>query len=299
MATHTTASAIRATLHRALEERDDVVLLGESMGRGGGVAGTTRGLQQRFGEDRVIDLPVADRAAVGLAVGLALGGRTAVVEVSTTGRLTAVFEVLAEAASVASDGEFRVPLVVRVPTGTEAGNRVDRPAGDLLATVPGLSVVCGSTPETAAGLLEAALRSDRPVVLLEPRALYHQQGEVSGNPIALDRARVVREGEHVTLVGWGASVPAARQAAEDLHREDVSAQVVDLVSLSPVDEETLGAAVRRTGRIVAVHPDDSALAERLLGVALQRAFLYLESPPAIVRPEHEAMLRVTRESVFY
>jgi len=299
MPAHTTASAIRATLERALETREDVVLLGESVGRGGGVAGTTRGLQQRFGEQRVIDLPVADRAAVGLAVGLALGGTTAVVEVSTTGRLTAVLEVLAEAAAVAAAGAFRVPLVVRVPTGTEAGDRVDRPAGDLLATLPGLSVACGATPEMAAGLLEGALQTDRPVVLLEPRALYHEQGEVPGGPVPLDRARVVREGAHVTLVGWGTSVHAARRAAEELQREDLSAQVIDLVSLNPVDAETLGEAVRRTGRLVAVRPDDDALAERLLGVALKGAFLYLESPPATVRQEHEAVLRAARESVFY
>jgi pyruvate/2-oxoglutarate/acetoin dehydrogenase E1 component len=269
------------------------------VGRGGGVAATTRGLQQRFGEDRVIDLPVADRAAVGLAVGLALGGKTAVVEVSTTGRLTAVFEALAEAASIAADGEFQVPLVVRVPTGTEAGTRVDRPAGDLLATIPGLSVACGSTAAMAAGLMEAALQANRPVVLLEPRALYHQPGEVTEDPIPLHRARVLRQGDHLTLVGWGTSVEVALRAAKELAGEGVSTEVVDLVSLNPLDGETVGASVRRTGRLVAVHPDENGLAERLLRVALDQAFLSLESPPTLARQDPDAVLRAARESVAY
>lgn len=295
MPTVTTAAAIRAVLGESLEQRDDLVLIGESEG---GVAGTTEGLREQFGDERVLRVPVADRAAAGLAVGLALGGRTAVVEITASGRLTALLEVLAEAASVADGGEFGLPLVVRVPYGTEAGDRVDRPLGDLLAGVPGLSVVCASSPATAAGLLRAALDTRRPTVILEPRVLYRDRGEVGADPLPLGTARLVREGADLTLATWGAGVQVALEAAEQV-QGDLSAEVIDLLSLAPLDTATLGEHLRRTGRIVTVHPDDDALAERVLRVGLHEAFLYLESPPAAARDDIDAVATAARDSVFY
>lgn len=227
-------------------------------------------------------LPVADRAMVGLAVGLAIGGRRPVVELSSTGRLPAVWEALLEAASVAAAGEFQVPLVVRVPYGGEAGARVDRPLGDL---PEGLRVLCASTTGMVDTLTEAA---DGPVLLLVPRALPRGEG-------AEARARVVREGTDVTVLTWGAGVGVALEAAE---QSGASVEVVDLVSLAPLDR-TVGERVRRTGRVVVVHPEDGGLAERLLRVALHEAFLYLESPPAAARQQVEAVAAAIADSVRY
>jgi len=295
----TTTTAIRAVLEESLAERDEVVLVGESVGRGGGIGGCTAGLLERFGKDRVIDVPVADRAAVAFAVGLALGGKVPVVELSATGRLPAVLEALSEAVSVAAADEFRVPMVVRVPYGTEAGDRVDRPLGDLIAAVPGLTVASGSDPGTVAGLLRAALDAGGPVVLLEPRVLYSERGETEIEPPSLGAARVVREGDQVTLAAWGTGVHVAVHAAEDLAEEGVSAGVIDLSSLAPLDAATLGAHVQRTGRLVVVHPDDAGLAERILRVSLHEAFLYLESPPSSAPQTAQAVAKAARASVSY
>lgn len=294
MARTTTALALREVLEEALAT-GDVALVGESVGRGGGVAGTSRGLLDRFGSDVVIDVPVADRAALAFATGMAIGGRTVVVELSSTGRLPAVLEALAEAAAVASAGEFAVPLVVRVPYGTEAGERIDRPIGDLLA-LPGLVVACGSDPDAVVGLLRAALASGRPTVLLEPRALYDEIA--TSVPTASFGARVVRTGDHVTLAAWGTGVRVAVEAADQLAVEGISAEVIDLMTLAPLDRDTLGASVRKTGRIVAVHPDDASLAERVLRVGLDEAFWFLESPPASARHDVASVAGAARDGVF-
>lgn len=278
--TATMAQAIASTLAEALEHDASVIVLGEQVGRSGGIAGTCRGLLDRFGPERVLDLPVADHGNVGFAVGLALGGKRPVVELTGTGRLAAALEILAEAASVA-EGEFAAPVVVRVPFGGEAGARIDRPVGELLAAVPGLHVVCPANPGQAAGLLRAALHQRAPVVILEPRALYGARGGVGEGRAPLGHARVLREGEHVTLAAYGAGVAAAIEAAEALVADGVTADVIDLVSLSPVDAATLGARARATGRLVVAHGGDEGLGARILRVALTEAFEYLEAPPAV------------------
>ncbi len=297
MTTTTTAAALRAVLEDALAHDDDLVIVGESVGNGGGLAGTTRGLRERFGPARVVEVPVADRAAVGFAVGLALGGRTVVVELSSTGRLPAVLEALAEACAIAAKGEFRVPLVLRVPYGDEAGERIDRPLGDLLAGVPGLTVACGADTATMTGLLRAALRRGGPTLLLEPRALYAERGEASdATPLA---ARVLRAGRHVTVAAWGGGVRAALAAADTLAGEGIEVEVIDLVTLAPLDRATLSAQVRATGRLVVAHPEDAALAERVLRLGLHEAFLYLEAPPAAAPSNVAAVARAARDSATY
>lgn len=280
MPTTTAAEAIRSVLHLALTSDPKVIVLGEVVGRSGGVAGTCSGLQKAHG-DRVIDVPVADRAALGLAFGMALAGRRVVIELAGTGRLPAVLEVLAEAGTV-SAGEFPVPLVVRVPYGNEAPG-MDAPVGRWLTDLPGVRVVCPSSPAMAAALLRAALAANRPTVILEPRALYAERGEV-GEETATD-LRVIRagvssagKGPHVTLAAWGPGVDPACAAAEALARDGIEAEVLDLVCLAPLDRAALGARVRATGRLIVVHPNDPALARQVREAALEEAFLHLEAP---------------------
>ncbi|NCG18480.1 MAG: alpha-ketoacid dehydrogenase subunit beta [Rhodobacterales bacterium] len=293
----TQAAAIRDVLHTAMSKDDDVLLLGETVGRAGGVAGTTAGLLEAFGADRVRDLPVAERGTLGMALGMALAGKTVVVELSGTGRLAACFEVLTEAANIAQQSEFAVRLIVRVPCGTQAGAH-DRPVGQHIAAIPGLTVLCPSDANQAAGLLRSALSSHSPVVLLEPRKHYKARAEVNDNK-ALLTARTLREGSHITLAAWGSAVDAALVAADALAADGIRAEVLDLVAIRPLDVATLGASVCKTGRLVVVHPEDAALADLARNVGLNTSFLYLESPLATAPDEATKVAAAARESVYY
>lgn len=297
----TMAHAIRQVLDRALGDDPAVVLLGDSVGRFGGAAGTCAGLRAIHGSDRVLDLPIADRGTVGFAVGLALGGKRPVVELAGAGRLPAVLEVLGEAARIAGSGGFPVPLVVRVPFGSDrfhgTGCGIDMPTGEALPRVPGLHVVAPSDATQARELLDAALRADHPTVVLESRVLYGRRHSSEGGRGF--GARVLREGEHVTLAAWGDGVGAAEAAADALHAEGISAGLIDLVSLWPLDTDTLGAALRTTGRLVAVHPDDPSTAHAARLVGLDEAFLYLRSPLAHSVAHPDRVARAARAAVHY
>ncbi len=297
MARSTMAASIRDALGSAMAADPQLVLFGEAVGRLGGAGGSTDGLAARH-PDRVVDTPTADRGTLGVALGAAVGGRRTVVELAGPGRLLACAEVLAEAAEIATTTEFEVPLLVRVPYGEEAGPRLDRAAGAALANLPGLTVCCASGAASAGALTAAALRATGPVVLLEPRALYRTREDADGVELRLDRARVLRTGAHVTLVAWGRGVAGALAAASSLDADGISADVIDLVSLSPVDVQTVGERVRATGRVV-VAGDDGAFASAALNIALHEAFLYLESPPARAGIGAEAIARAARDAVHY
>jgi pyruvate/2-oxoglutarate/acetoin dehydrogenase E1 component len=290
-------SALGEAVRAAMNADSSVTLVGASVGRGGGAGGWASGLRAAFGPERVIDVPVADRAAIGLATGLAIGGRRVLVEIDGPGRLAAILEGLSAAAQIQLAGGFSVGLVVLVPYGTEAGS-LDQPVGRWLHRIPGLSVVCGSSPGNLAGLATAALAAGRPVVALAPRALL---GMSAGAPeqVSLDRAREVRAGDQVTLASWGTGVSVAVDASDRLASEGISAGVVDLVSLAPLDREGLGEVVRRTGRLVVVHPDDPALAGDVASIGLDEAFLSLEAPLARVSSSSEAVAGAARGCVNY
>lgn len=297
MARNTMARSIQETLGAALAEDPTVVLLGETTGRAGGAGGSTTGLRERW-EDRVWDTPIADRGTLGMALGLSLGGRRPVVELSGPGRLLAVAEVLAEAAEIATGTEFPLPLVLRVPYGAQAGQRLDRAVGRALAEIDGLGVAC-ATAATAATLLRSALRATGPVVLLEPRAAYRRRVQLYEQPLRLDRARLLRRGRHLTLAAWGEGVHAASAAAQQLSEEGIEADVLDLISLRPVDAETLGARVRHTGRLLTVSGQDPSLGAAVAQAALEQAFLYLESPLAHTAGSPAAIARTARAAITY
>lgn len=293
MASQTMAGAIASTLAEALANDASVVVLGESVRSGR----TTEGLRERFGAERVIEVPVADHGALGLAMGMALAGKRPIVELSGTSRLLAVAEVLAEAAALASS-EFGCPILVRVPMGHEAGPRVDRAVADALAGIEGLTVAVPSSPAQAAGLIRAACRARGPVVLLEPRSLYAQRGSAGEGHWPLGAAKVLREGSHVTLAAWGAGVEAALAAAETLAAEGIEADVIDVVSLSPADAALIGGRVRATGRLVVVSGGD-AVGDRLVRVALVEAFEFLEAPPSVAGADVASVAQAARGAVHF
>ena len=243
--------------------------------------------------DRVIGVPIADRGTLGLAVGLALAGRRPVVQLAGPARLAEVMGVLAEAGAIAMGGEFAVPVVVRLPYGAEA-EALDVPAGRYLADLPGIRVVCASSPAAGADLLRRALEVRGPTVILEPRRL----GPVP-NGVPLADARLLRQGTHVTLATWGGGVAACATAAEALAADGVSADVLELVSLAPLDHATLGDRVRRTGRLVVVHPDDPHLARHVRQVGLEEAFLYLEAPLGIAPAAPGAVASAAMAAITY
>ena len=297
MASLSTAAGLRRLLAEALAADPARVLLGEEIARSGGAGGVTAGLVDDH-PDQLIETSVADRGALGFAVGLALSGRKPVVAMSDSGRLAAGLEVLADAAAIALDGEFPVPLVVRVPAGGQAGPRVDRPMARALAAVPGLTVLCPGTAGGVLGAWQAALQARSPTVLLEARSLLTRRTEAP-TPVQPGRLQPIAEGVHVTLVSWGSGVRAALDAREALANDGLSVEVLDLVSLAPLDGEALGARVRDTGRLVVVDAPEGPFAGPVLQAATDAAFLYLEAPPFAVSSDVGEIVRQTRATIHY
>lgn len=281
----TLAAAIATTLADLLERDSNAVIVGSGV-RSGGLAGAAAGLRDRFGPERVIEVPIAERAAVGFALGLALAGKRPIVELDATHALLGALEALAEAAAIAGDGEFNAPIVIRVACGGEAGPRVDRAIALLLAAIPGIAITVPSSPELAAGLLRSAMTATGPVVLLEPRALYGERGGASTAAWPLGKGRLLVEGGDVTLASWGLGVASALEAAQALAGEGLHADVIDLVSLAPLDRELLAARTRATGRLVVLDPGDG-VGDGIVHIALD-AFEWLEAPPVSVAPDAAA-----------
>jgi pyruvate/2-oxoglutarate/acetoin dehydrogenase E1 component len=237
--------------------------------------------------DQVHLLPAADATLIGVAVGMAIGGHRPVVELAGTTALWGAIQQLGQEAAAIS-GEFSAPVVVRVPVGAEGFDPTP-----LLTAVPGLTVACGATPQDAAGLLKAALRHNGPTVLLESIQMLAQISAQTAD-VALGTAQVVREGSHVTILAWGEGVQAADKAANILAGEGILAEVVDLRSLAPLDAETIGSSIRKTGRVVLTGEGATALT-----TAVQSAFLRLESPPTIAAASAERIVEAARGAVHY
>lgn len=287
------AQAVLGALDAWLSSDPAAVLVGEGVGRSAGNAGSTQGLLGRHGPGRVIDTPIGDRSALGLALGLALGGRSVCVELTGSRGLLAAAEILADAGRLAAT-DFAPALTVRVPIGGEAGSRVDLPVGDVLRSLDGVRVVC-ATAATAGSLLAGVLGRGVTVVL-EPRAELDRRADAR----AVDPARlaVLHAGDHATIAAAGEGVWAALLAADALLREGIRVEVVDLVCLSPIDPE-LHRLVARTGRLIVAHPGDGGLARPALAAAFGDAFLHLESPPGDCPPDPSAVAEAVRRSVHF
>jgi pyruvate dehydrogenase E1 component beta subunit len=275
----TLVEAVNLALARALEEDPAVVLLGEDIGVNGGVFRATVGLQQRFGPERVLDTPLSELLISGLCVGMAAQGLRPVAEIQFMGFLYPCLDQLVNHASRLrhrTQGRLTCPMVLRTPCG--AGIRAPEHHSEsteaMIAHIPGLRVVVPSSPERAYGLLLAAIRDPDPVVFLEPTRLYRSargQVEDNGEALPLDVAFVLKEGRDVTLVSWGAMLKETLAAAEELAAEGIGAEVIDLATLKPYDEETVLASVAKTGRCVIVHE-----AARTCGVGAEVAALIAE-----------------------
>ena len=253
--------AVRLALARAMADDPAVIVMGEDVGCDGGVFRATDGLLARFGEGRVIDTPLAEAGIVGLGVGLAAQGFRPVVEIQFTGFIYPALDQLVNHASrlrTRTRGRLTCPLVVRSPCGggIRAVEHHSESPEAMFAHVPGLRVVIPSSPRRAYGLLLAATRDPDPVVFLEPTRLYRLAKEEvadDGATLPLDRCFVLREGGDVTIVAWGAMVVEALAAAEQLAVKGISAEVVDVATLKPLDAATIIDSVSRTGRCVIAH----------------------------------------------
>jgi pyruvate/2-oxoglutarate/acetoin dehydrogenase E1 component len=250
--------AAATALAEAMEADPSVVALGEDLGRGG-IFAQYRGLQQRFGSDRVIDTPISEATIMGAAVGMALAGLRPVVEMRVVDfALCAMDELVNQAAKnrFMFGGQGRVPLVVRMPIGlwTASAAQHSQSLEAWFTHIPGLVVVAPAAPADNYGLLASALASGDPVVYLEHKELWGTEGDVTlGQRVPLGRARSLREGTDLTIVSWSKAVATCATAAEALAAEGVSAGVIDLRTLWPWDRETVLAAAARTGHLLVVH----------------------------------------------
>ena len=240
-------AAIQQLFSQHLSTNADLVLLGETVGRSGGLAGSTKGLLAAFGQNRVIDTPISDRATLGMATGMAIAGKTVVVELSGSGRIAACFEVLEHACSVARRGEFSLNLTIRIPCGAQAGTRIDRSASELLATVDGLQVFCPWDGTQLYRSIRDAVQHPGVSVILEPRALTQEFIVPVSDAAPAASVQTLRQGDHITLVSWGTGIQHALHAAEQLASGKHFTAVVALHQLHPIDEGALGAQVATHG----------------------------------------------------
>jgi pyruvate dehydrogenase E1 component beta subunit len=287
MSTTTFREAVRAGLRDALMADERVFLMGEDVGRYGGCFAVSQGLLDEFGPQRIRDTPLSESAFVGAGIGAALGGMRPIVEIMTINfSLLALDQILNNAATLLhmSGGQLAVPLVVRIPTGP--GRQLAAQHSHTLegwyAHIPGLRVLAPATPADARGMLAPALADPDPVLIFEQIALYGTSGELPDgtDPVDISRAAVRRRGEDVTIVGYGGTLAPAMAAAEELATDRVSAEVIDLRVLRPLDDATVVESVRRTHRLVVVENAwrSGGFAAEVAARVAEQAFYDLDAP---------------------
>ncbi len=289
----TMVQALQQAMELKLKEDDRVILMGEDIGLNGGVFRVTDGLQAKFGEDRVIDTPLAESGIVGTAVGMALNGMIPVVEIQFLGFIYPGFEQVVSHVSrlrARTQGRYQVPMVIRTPYG--AGIRGPELHSESVESffvhVPGLKVVVPSTPYDAKGLLIAAIEDPDPVIFLEPTSMYRAlKEEVPEDKytVPLGKARVIEEGEDISIFAWGAMVQVALQAARKMKEQrGWTADVIDLRTLYPFDRDTIKASVEKTGRALIVHEAHrtGGMGAELISFINDESLFYLKAPVARV-----------------
>jgi 2-oxoisovalerate dehydrogenase E1 component beta subunit len=288
MTTLSMAKALNAGLRRSLDDDDRVMLMGEDIGRLGGVFRVTDQLQAEFGADRVVDTPLAESGIIGTAIGLAMRGYRPVCEIQFDGFIYPAFDqIVSQLAKIhaRTEGAVTVPLTIRVPYGGGIGaveHHSESPEA-YFAHTAGLRVVTCSNPDDAFGMIQQAIRSDDPVLFFEPKRRYWDRADVDLDTVptvGLSEARVVTTGTDLTVVAYGPMVATALAAATEAATEGTSVEVIDLRSLSPIDFDTIERSVAKTGRLVVVHE-----ASVFLGIGAEiaariseRCFFQLEAP---------------------
>lgn len=280
--------AINMAMARALEKDQRVILLGEDIGVNGGVFRATEGLLERFGEDRVLDTPLAETVLAGMSVGLAAQGFHPVAEFQFMGFIyPALDQVVNHAGRLRNRtrGRLSCPLVFRAPMGAgiHAPEHHSESTEAMFAQIPGIRVVVPSSPARAYGLLLSAIDDPDPVMFFEPTRLYRaskEEVEDDGHGLPLDVCFTLREGSDVTLVTWGASVKETLGAANQLAAEGISAEVIDVATISPIDFDTILASIEKTGRLVIVHeaPRNCGIGAEIAARVAERGLLFLQAP---------------------
>ena len=285
MASLTLVQAINLALIQEMEKDDRVLLLGEDIGVNGGVFRATAELYQRFGGDRVVDAPLAESGIVGTAIGLAMGGLRPIPEIQFEGFLGPAFDQLTNQcarSNTRTRGGLTCPLVLRVPVG--GGIHAPELHSDspeaIYTHTPGLKIVMPSSPYDAKGLLISAIRDPNPVIFFEPKRLYRAfREEVPEDEytVPIGEARVVCDGEELTMVSWGAMVMQCQNA---ITAADKDIELIDLRTINPIDMDTIAKSVRKTGRCVIVHeaPKTCGLGAEISAGIMEHSFLHLEAP---------------------
>lgn len=309
-----------------LEMRRDprVVVLGEDVGKFGGVFRATAGLHEEFGEERVVDTPLAESGIIGTAIGMAMYGLRPVPEIQFSDFIFPAFDqIVSELAKMRyrSGGQYTAPLTIRTPVGggIKGGHYHSQSPESLFIHTAGLTVVCPSTPADAKGLLASAIRSEDPVMFFEPKRVYRAaKGEVPEGEhlVPIGKAKVVKPGRQVTVLAWGAMLHEALDAVTEAAKDGLDAELIDLRTLWPVDIDTLVESVNRTGRLVVVHeaPRTCGFGAELVSLLTERCFTRLEAPPVRVTgydtpfpytleneylPRAPRILKALRETVRY
>ena len=288
MANLNIVQAVNLTLKQEMEKDPRLVVMGEDVGQSGGVFRATKGLLQDFGENRVVDTPLSESAIVGAAIGMAAYGLIPVVEIQFMGFTYAAMEQLVSHAArirTRTRGRYHCPMVVRTPygAGIHAPEHHSESIEAFFVHTPGLKVVVPSTPYETKGLLISSIRDPDPVIFMEPARIYRAiKEEVPDEEysIPLGQARVVVEGNDITLIAWGAMLQPTLQAAEIVQEEGIEPEVIDLRTLYPLDTEAIIESVKKTKRAVVIHeaPRSCGLGAEVIAQINEEALLHLEAP---------------------
>ncbi|WP_010097781.1 alpha-ketoacid dehydrogenase subunit beta [Ornithinibacillus scapharcae] len=284
----TLIQAINEGMDMVLERDENALILGEDVGKNGGVFRATDGLQEKHGPDRVIDTPLSESGIIGTSVGLAVNGMKPIAEIQFMGFIYPAYDQIMTHVSrirARTMGRFSVPLVIRAPFG--AGVRAPEIHSDsaeaLFTHMPGIKVVCPATPYDAKGLFIAAFEDPDPVLFMEPMHNYRSFREdvpTEYYTVEIGKGKKRIDGEDVTLITWGAMVPLVEKVANQLKEKGISCEVIDLRTLYPIDQDIIAESVKKTGRAVVIHeaPRTGGLGNDVVSIINDTAFLYLKAP---------------------
>ncbi|WP_286229236.1 alpha-ketoacid dehydrogenase subunit beta [Neobacillus mesonae] len=284
----TLIQAITDGLRTMLQEDERVLVMGEDVGKNGGVFRATEGLYEQFGEERIIDTPLSEAGIIGTAVGMAVNGIKPVAEIQFLGFIYPAYEQIMTHVSrirMRTMGKYSVPMVIRAPYG--AGIRAPEIHSDsveaLFTHMPGIKVVCPSSAYDAKGLLIAAIEDPDPVLFLESMRIYRASREEVPEgkyTVEIGKGKKLQDGDDVTLIAWGAMVPVALKAAEQAKKQGINCDVIDLRTLYPIDKEIIAESVQKTGRAVIVHEahQTGGLGNDIISIINDTSFLFMKSP---------------------
>jgi pyruvate dehydrogenase E1 component beta subunit len=284
----TMIQAINDGMRVLLEEDERTIILGEDIGKNGGVFRATDGLQEQFGTDRVVDTPLSEAGIIGTSIGLAVNGFKPIAEIQFLGFIYPAYEQIMTHVSrlrMRSMSRFTVPMVIRAPYG--AGIRAPEIHSDsteiLFTHMPGIKVVCPSNPYDAKGLLIAAMEDPDPVLVLETMKNYRSMREevpIGRYTVEIGKGKIVREGLDVTLIAWGAMITVAEKAAQFAEKNGIQCEIIDLRTLYPIDRDIIAESIQKTTRAVIIHEahHTGGLGNDIVSIINDTAFLYLRAP---------------------